>query len=143
MRNTRLWAWVAAFIAICAAAYFYFFNPLAPQQPTINVLAWTGYEEPQLTQAFEKATGIRVNVKTYVGGDQMYSIFSTTKNTYDAVIVDTEYLKPLHDAGRLSALEANSLNYTGYFPYFVTFPSAHFGGETFGVPVRFGVNGIV
>jgi len=38
----------------------------------LNVLAWCDHADPRLIQPFEQAQGVKVNVKTYEGTDDMH-----------------------------------------------------------------------
>jgi len=91
----------------------------------------------------EKEHNIHVNAKTYVGGDQMFALFTQSKATYDVVVVDPEYLHKLHVANRLSPLNAADYDFSQYYEPFHKLPMCWIDGELFAVVVRFGVNGLV
>src|SRR4051812_19687411 len=79
-------------------------SPAGSQQSPkeLNLLCWVGYDERDFLEPFEKKFGVKVNTKTYIGGDQMFALFTQSHGTYDAVVVDPEYVKKLHAAGRLA-----------------------------------------
>src|SRR6266568_2814190 len=45
----------------------------------LNLLLWTGYEEPAILNAFKKKYDVNVNYKTFVGGDAMFSLLTQSK----------------------------------------------------------------
>jgi spermidine/putrescine transport system substrate-binding protein len=108
----------------------------------IRVLAWAGYEEPDLLAALQNATGLHAVVKTYVGGDQMFTLLTQSKGEYDVVVVDPEYVAKLHAVGRLKPIADATVDTTRYFSYFKTFPTARIDGQLYAVPIRFGVNAL-
>jgi len=108
----------------------------------IRVLAWAGYEEPDLLAALQKATGLHAVVKTYVGGDQMFTLLTQSKGEYDVVVVDPEYVAKLYAVGRLKPIAEGAVDTSRYFSYFQAFPTARIDGRLYAVPIRFGVNAL-
>src|ERR1700710_414631 len=88
------------------------------KQPEINVLIWGGYEDQSLIQPFEKKYGVKVNYKTFFGGDSMFALFTQSKGVYDVVVVDPEYIQKLYALGRLTPLDPAEFDMPSYFPYF-------------------------
>ncbi|PIT96901.1 ABC transporter substrate-binding protein [Candidatus Campbellbacteria bacterium CG10_big_fil_rev_8_21_14_0_10_35_52] len=113
-----------------------------PSKDTLNMLAWIGYEEPELIKPFEEQYKVKVNVKTYIGGDQMFTLLSQSKNQYDVVIVDPEFIEKLYGAGRLSELDTTDYNFNDYLEPFRKFPLAWINNKLYAVIVRFGSNGL-
>lgn len=109
----------------------------------INVLMWSGYEEPDILKPFTEKTGIKVNFKTFVGGDAMFALLSQSKGVYDAVIVDPEYIEKLHAAGRLKELDRKDFPMDDYIAPFRDFPLSSIGGKLYAPVVEFGANAIV
>ena len=109
----------------------------------LNLLCWVGYEEPSMINVFEDKYDVKVNAKTYVGGDQMFTLFTQSRDVYDVVVVDPEYLPKLHAAGRLAKLDRDDYDSGDYFAPFKMFPFTEYDGDLYAVPIRFGSNGLV
>jgi spermidine/putrescine transport system substrate-binding protein len=109
----------------------------------LNLLCWTGYEERDMLEPFEKEYGVKVNYKTFVGGDEMFALFTQSKGQYDVVVVDPEYIAKLHAAGRLAELRPSDYNFADYFEPFQHFPLCWIDDKLFAVLIRFGANGLV
>lgn len=115
----------------------------ARAQQSLSLLAWVGYEEQELIRPFEQQQGVRLNVKTYVGGDQMMSLFVPSKGVYDVLLLDPEYLQKLHAMGRLAELDPKDYDFGNYLPLFRRYPPTFIGDKMWGVDVRYGFNGLV
>lgn len=111
--------------------------------PEIRVLAWVGYDEPDLNEALRAATGIRATYKTFVGGDQMFALLTQSRDEYDVVVVDPEYISKLHQLKRLRELDSSAFDFASYAPPFRRFALCWPDGHLYSVLVRFGVNGLV
>ena len=109
----------------------------------LNLLCWVGYEEPSMINVFEDEYDVKVNAKTYVGGDAMFTLFTQSRDVYDVVVVDPEYLPKLHAAGRLAKLNRDDYDSGDFFATFKKFPFTEYDGDLYAVPVRFGSNGLV
>jgi spermidine/putrescine transport system substrate-binding protein len=92
---------------------------------------------------FEKTFNVKVNYKTFVGGDQMFALLTQSKGQYDAVVVDPEYVEKLHAAGRLSELTQSDYKFDDYFQPFQRFPLCWINDKLYAILVRFGSNGLV
>jgi spermidine/putrescine transport system substrate-binding protein len=109
----------------------------------LNLLCWVGYEERAMLEPFEKKFNVKVNYKTFVGGDQMFALFTQSKGTYDVVVADPEYIEKLHAIGRLAELSPADYNFEDYFEPFKKFPLCWINGKLYAVLLRFGSNGFV
>src|SRR6185295_11978183 len=110
----------------------------------LNILVWTGYEEPQLLDAFRKHYGnININYKTFVGGDAMFSLLTQSHGQYDVAVVDPEFIPKLQAAGRLTALDPGDYDFSHYFKPFQHFPLCWQGNKLYAVLVEFGALGLV
>lgn len=49
------------------------------QHAELNLLCWTGYEEPSMIEPFEKKFNVKVNYKTFAGADQMFALVTQSK----------------------------------------------------------------
>lgn len=122
---------------------YYFTRSSVVPKRQLNLLAWVGYEEREMLDVFEKKYNLKVNYKTFVGGDQMFALFTQSRGTYDVVVVDPEYIEKLHGARRLAELNPEDYNFNGYFEPLKKFPLTWIDGKLYAVLVRFGANGLV
>jgi spermidine/putrescine transport system substrate-binding protein len=142
---SRRSAWITGVILLVGAAALWLSRPLwiSTEPKEINVLLWAGYEEPEILTPFTTKHGIKVNFKTFFGGDAMYSLFMQSKGLYDAVIVDPEYIQKLQAAGRLKELDPKEFDTTEYLAPFRQFPLSSIDGKLYAPVVEFGANAIV
>lgn len=142
---SRRLSWTVGLLLLAGAAALWFTKPywtnVEPKE--LNVLLWAGYEEPEILEPFTKKYGVKVNYKTFFGGDAMFSLFMQSKGVYDAVIVDPEYIQKLHAAGRLRELDPKEFDMTEYLAPFRQFPSSLIDGKLYAPVVEFGANAIV
>jgi spermidine/putrescine transport system substrate-binding protein len=111
---------------------------------TLRVLAWIGYDEPDFISLAESRTGLRIQVKTFVGGDQMFALLQQDPVAYDVVVVDPEYVQKLITLKSIQPLPAEKFDFSDYFPTFRRFPLCYDAtGRLYAVLVRFGVNGLL
>jgi spermidine/putrescine transport system substrate-binding protein len=96
-----------------------------------------------MLEPFEKTFNVKVNYKTFVGGDQMFALLTQSRAQYDAVVVDPEYVEKLHAAGRLSELTPTDYRFDDYFQPFQRFPLCWINGKLQAILIRFGSNGLV
>jgi spermidine/putrescine transport system substrate-binding protein len=117
-------------------------NGKPAQQRTLNLLCWSGYEEPQFIGVFEKKFNVKVNYKTFFGGDGMLALVNQSPKEYDVVVVDKDYLSKLYAAGRLKELTPSDYDFSDYFqPFKNTY--GWVDGKLYGVPVEFGTAALV
>lgn len=141
MEKKRLTFLKTAGLCLLAAAVYYFVS--RSHSGDLNLLCYIGYDEPEFIGQFTKETGIKVNVKTFFGGDEMYSLLSGAKNTYDVVVVDPEYLQKLVKDHRLKGLPDSVIEAENYYEEFRGHSAGKVDRVQYGVVVRFGVNGLV
>lgn len=113
------------------------------EAPTIRLLAWVGYNEPDFVSELEKRAGIKLQVKTYVGGDEMEKLFKAAPEPYDLVVVDAEYGEKLFRERKLSVLPDNVWRSEGLFSPFDTGGPTKEGKDVYGAVVRWGALGLV
>lgn len=109
----------------------------------LRVLAWVGYEEPEIVDPFESEYGINILTETFTGADKMFAKLSKAPDAYDVVVVDPEYISKLHEAGLLSKLNPNDYNFQNYIDPLKKFELCWIDGELYTVLIRFGVNALV
>lgn len=135
---------VLATIIVFALALWHFQNRSDQKSPELRLLAWVGYDEAEFVAAVEKATGAKLRVQTYVGGEQMYNIFTQApKGTFDLVIVDAEYGKRLFSEGHLDSLDRSEWHFEDFLNKFSQGQPTAINNAVFAVPARWGALGLV
>ncbi|MDQ0086560.1 spermidine/putrescine transport system substrate-binding protein [Variovorax boronicumulans] len=115
----------------------------AADPKVLNYLSWPGNADPYLIEAFEKANGVKVRIKEYVGGDQMMAVINQSPpGSFDVVLADAEYMHLLHEADFLEALDPADYPLKDYWPEFQRFPLHWFNGKLYGVMTDFGYLGL-
>jgi spermidine/putrescine transport system substrate-binding protein len=110
---------------------------------TLRVLAWVGYEEPEIVEPFQKEFGVKVQTETFTGADKMFAKLSQSPDAYDVVVIDPEYIAKLHNAGLLSELDPKDFDFSDYIEPLRHFPLCYIDGKLYTVLIRFGVNALV
>jgi spermidine/putrescine transport system substrate-binding protein len=114
------------------------------KQITLRILAWVGYDESEFVEPLEKELGVKIEVKTYVGGDQMYSLFTAAPpGTYDLVVVDAEYGERMYKEGLLRKIDRRLWTAPDLFEPFSQGEPVRVGEDVYGVVVRWGALGLV
>jgi len=119
-------------------------SPAPSGGKTLRILAWPGYNEPEVIGDFEKQFNVKVEFKAYIGGEQMLQFFNQSpRGTFDALISDGEYVKKLVALKALDALTAESLpELKNYYPEYQNFPGFVQDGKLMAAGTRCGVYGI-
>lgn len=131
---------LAASAALASSAW----TPASAQDPKVlNYLSWPGNADPYLIEAFEKANGVKVRIKEYVGGDQMLAVINQSPpGSFDVVLADAEYMHLLHKADFIEALDPADYPLKDFWPEFQKFPLHWFDGKLYGVMTDFGYLGL-
>lgn len=115
----------------------------AQDPKVLNYLSWPGNADPYLIEAFEKAHGVKVRIKEYVGGDQMLALINQSPpGSFDVVLADAEYMHLLHKADFIEALDPADYPIKDFWPEFQKFPLHWFDGKLYGVMTDFGYLGL-
>ena len=109
----------------------------------LRILAWVGYEEDDFVSAFTKDTGIKVKIRTAAGGDAVMALFTAQPDEFDVIILDPEFIQKLAPSGRIRALDPKDYSWDGYPEAVQNHPAIRVDGKLYGVPLRFGSNGLV
>jgi spermidine/putrescine transport system substrate-binding protein len=113
-------------------------------KPPLHMLPWVGYDEPDYVAALERATGRKIQVQTYSGGEQMYDLLSKAPaGTYDVVVVDAEFGRKLFGEGKLIQLKDADWKFGDLLPPFAAGAPAAVDGKVFGAVARWGAVGLV
>lgn len=119
-------------------------EPGAEEEKILNILAFSGYEEPGMLTAFEEATGIKVNLKIHDGiDDEMVALIQTSPpGTWDIMTPTSAFVPELAKAGQL--LELNPADYPlgDYVAPINQWPPCYVDGKMYGLINRFGYYGI-
>ena len=138
MSTKHILAIAIVIIGLAAAAWFVLNR--GSKTETLNLLCWSGYEEPNFVAEFEAKYNVKVNAKTFFSGDGMLALLSESPNTYDVVVVDEDYLQKLFEAGLVAELNASDYDFSEYWEPFKDLSSVTRNDELYGVPVEYGTS---
>jgi spermidine/putrescine-binding protein len=110
----------------------------------VNVLAWEGYDDPDIVRAFEEKTGIRVNVKTASSNANQLDQIRAGAIQFDVVNPDTVWTEKFAQSGLTMPLDRGDFPHLEeMFEPFKDCVECKSGGTLYGVTTRWGINGIV
>lgn len=109
---------------------------------TVNVYIWGGEIPKALIQAFEKETGIHVNLSTYDSNETMYAKFRASgTNVYDVILPSGYFVERMRNQGLLTPLDPTRLpNLANIARRFTN--SDYDPGNQFSAPIIWGATGI-
>ena len=110
---------------------------------TVRLLAWVGYDEPDLLAEFQQRTGIKVNVDTFIGGSQMLARLRGDPGAFDVVVLDPEFIALAAGEGLLEPLGRSEVDFSHYHPFFKDRPEIVIDDSLYAMPVRFGIVGVM
>ncbi|MBD3886671.1 spermidine/putrescine ABC transporter substrate-binding protein [Phormidium tenue FACHB-886] len=119
-------------------------SPAASSGGTLRILSWSGYDEPEVIGKFEQENNVKVEFKTYVGGEQMLQFFNQSPpGTFDGIISDGEYVTKLMQLGAIDPLNpADFSDLQDFTTVYQKFPGFFQGNQMMAVATRFGNYGI-
>lgn len=80
------------------------------QEKVLNIYAWTGEIPDFVVRAFEKETGIKVNISTYDNNEIMYAKLRTTRNPgYDLIMPSSYFVDRMRRQGMLEKIDPSKL----------------------------------
>ena len=114
------------------------------EEAILNILAFSGYEEPGMLDAFEQETGIKINLKIHDGSDdEMIALIQTSPpGTWDIMTPTSAYIPNLAQQELLLPLTLTDYPLDDYLPPFDRWPTCFVGGTLYGLINRFGYYGI-
>ncbi|HTQ81031.1 MAG TPA: spermidine/putrescine ABC transporter substrate-binding protein, partial [Thermoanaerobaculia bacterium] len=113
----------------------------APGTRQVNVYIWTSYLPDEVVAAFEKRTGIHVNVDTYASNEALLDKVQSGVADYDVVVPSDYMLKILVPQGLLHPLEHARLpRLKNLDPRFLN--QKYDPGNGYSVPYLWGTTGI-
>ncbi len=131
----------AMFGAIAAQAAW---PTTARAEGEVNVLAWEGYDDPDIVRPFEEATGIRVNVKTASSNSNQLDQIRAGAIQFDVVNPDTVWTEKFARSGLTMPLDRSDFPHLDeMFEPFRECVDCKIDSQLFGVTTRWGINGIV
>ena len=127
---------------ITLAPYGFVRNAWAASE--VNVLAFGGYEEPGMLDAFEKNSGIKVNLKIHDGSDEemVALIKASTPGTFDLITPTSAYIPQAAKDGLLMELNPSDFPLEDYFSIIANWPPCYVDGKMYAIVNRFGYYGI-
>ncbi len=119
-------------------------SPSPSSGGTIRVLSWPGYEEKDVVGKFEQDTGIKVEFKNYVGGEQMLQLVSQSPpGTYDSIVADAEYLPKLLALNIIEPLKKEDFpEFSNYVTAYQDMPLFYDKGNMMAIATRYGFYGM-
>lgn len=116
----------------------------AAEEGILNILAFAGYEEPGMLDAFKQKTGITVNLKIHDGSDdEMIALIQTSPpGTWDIMTPTSAYIPNLAQQDLLMALDPADYPLDEYLPPFDRWSTCFVDGTMYGLINRFGYYGI-
>jgi len=128
-----------------AIALPWFWNrPAFAADNAVNVLAFGGYEEPGMLDAFTAETGITVNLKIHDGSDEeMVAMVKTSApGTFDIMTPTSSFIPKAAAEGVLMALNDADFPLADYFPIIANWAPTMLDGKRYAIVNRFGYYGI-
>lgn len=119
-------------------------RPAHAQDKVVNVLAFGGYEEPGMLDAFTAETGITVNLKIHDGSDEeMVALVKTSPpGTFDIMTPTSSFIPKAAAEGVLMALNDADYPLADYFPIIANWAPTMLDGKRYAIVNRFGYYGI-
>lgn len=110
----------------------------------VNVLAFGGYEEPGMLDAFTRETGISVNLKIHDGSDEeMIALMqSSAPGTFDVITPTSAYIPRAIEDGIIAELNPADFPLDDYFRIIAEWPPVWKDGRLYAIVNRFGYYGI-
>ena len=117
---------------------------VAEEEKILNVLAFSGYEEPGMLDAFTNATGIKVNLKIHDGtDDEMIALIQTSPpGTWDIMTPTSAYVPNLAKDKQVMELNPADLPMGDYLKPFDKWPTCFYENKMYGLLNRFGYYGL-
>ncbi len=142
-RSPRVRPRVAVRTALASALALLALGGAASAAEELNALVWCDHTDPALIEPFEKAHGVKVNLKDYEGTGTALSIIEQSRpGDWDVFVVDGVDVPRVVDAGILAPLPEGVLPTSDLFPELVMAENHTRGGKTYAISEKFGYNTI-
>ncbi|MEO1494378.1 MAG: spermidine/putrescine ABC transporter substrate-binding protein [Pseudomonadota bacterium] len=113
------------------------------QAKELNALVWCDHTDPGLIEPFEKAHGVKVNLKEYEGTGAALSLIEQSQpGDWDVLVIDGVDVPRAVGAGILAPLPVDELPYDKLFPELVMAENHVIDGKTYAISEKFGYNTI-
>lgn len=100
----------------------------------LNLVAWEGYASKASVAAFERQTGIKVNVTSIASNDEVFAKIRTKSGQYDVIPATTDVAGQYIDQGLVQPIAVDQIpNAAKLFPSFRNMPQVVKDGKTYGV----------
>ena len=110
----------------------------------LNVLAWAGYNDPELMRGFTELTGVELNIKEAESNGAQLSLVQAGTTKFDVINPDAVWTSKFAAAGLTLPIDTAKLpSLEDTIPSFRNRPETMFDGKVYAIPTRFGVNGFV
>lgn len=127
---------------LCCSLCLFFTNMSFAQHKIVNVYLVGGEVPQSLIWAFQKETGIKVNLSTYESNEAMYAkLHANRKHIYDVILPSSYFVERLKHYGMLTRLDLSKIpNIKNVDPFFASKP--YDPNYQYQVPLVWGVTGI-
>ncbi|OYR56067.1 ABC transporter substrate-binding protein [Halorubrum halodurans] len=109
---------------------------------TINILTWEEYADPDIKSRIEDEVGVTLEITKSTSSSKMFSSWNSGQNEqYDIAIPNNNYVPKMMDADLAAPVNEDVMTNSGdIYEVFKGFQESQFtsGGNTYGVPIRFG-----
>ena len=117
---------------------------MSPSQAAdLNALIWCDHADPALLLPFEKANGIKVNVKEFEGtGAGLAIVDQSQPGDWDVMVIDSIDIPRGVEKGLFEPLPEDKLPFGDLFPQVTMDGSTKVNGKRYGITEKFGYNTI-
>ncbi len=110
----------------------------------LNVLAWDGYDNPAILEGFAEKYGVDINVKIHGGNSLGAATLEAERGNWDIINVDNDWIQRLATQELIQPLQRSDYpTLDEMWAPFQDFAPHKLDGTLYGVPTRFGINGII
>ena len=110
----------------------------------LNVLAWDGYDNPDVLAGFKERYGVDINYKYHGGDPKLVSLLQQDPTGWDVVNPDNDWVSRLVDLDLIQSIDlADYPHVQENFEPFRNFEPFTVNGSAYAVPTRFGINGFI
>jgi spermidine/putrescine transport system substrate-binding protein len=110
----------------------------------VNVLAWDGYDNPDVVNGFQEAYGVELNVRIHGNNATGAATLEAEPGRWDVINVDNDWIQRLARQELIKPLNREDYPHIDdMWEPFQDFEPFKLDGDLFGVATRFGINGIV
>jgi len=141
MKNKNILLLIGIIIIILIPIYFYnYYND--NNNKYISIMAWNNSIDLEVIKAFEKETGIKINIKYYTSNEELISKLSISNKNID-LIFPSDYVIP--DLLNLKLIKPINTKKIECFNILITdlLSTVYYNKQYYGIPCEWGVFGLV